>query len=225
MGDGAGAGGGQAPVGTRTVRVDTVAYRGVSGLRPLWWTPNLGHGRWHGAGQPLPVQYLCTHPMGPLAEQARHAGVHTAAGLRQLRRSVFALRIRLDGVLELDFSAAAALGLDPDAVVGPPAAYPVCSAWLGRLLRSSSEIQGLLVPSAALPGTETLVVVGKRHPFPYLATPRRAADVPCAALGLDAHAVTSLAGVVRPLEAVAHPGLDAWRAGRDQVFAQPPAAA
>lgn len=208
-----------------TVAVEVVAFRGVSGLRPLWWTPNLGLGRWHGAGQPLPVQYLCTHPTGPLAEQARHAGVHTPEGLRQLRRSVFALRIHLERVLVLDFTRAAALGLDPAALVGPPATYAVCSAWLGRLLRSAPAVQALLVPSAALPGTETLVVVGKRHPFPYLSPPRRAVDVPCAAVGLDARALTSLAGAVRRLEATAHPALDAWRAGREHRFTQPAAAA
>jgi hypothetical protein len=205
--------------------LNAVAYRGVSGLRPLWWTPNLGFGRWHGAAQRAPVQYLCTHPMGPLAEQARHAGTHTREELRQLRRHVFALRVRLEGVLALDFDGAAALGLDPAVLVGPPASYPVCSAWLGDFLESGPAVDGLLVPSAALPGTETLVVVGKRHPFPYLSAPRRAVDIPCAATALDAHAVTSLSGVVRRLEATEHPALDAWREGRQYAFAQPRAAA
>jgi RES domain-containing protein len=208
-----------------TSPLNAVAYRGVSGLRPLWWTPNLGFGRWHGAAQPAPVQYLCTHPMGPLAEQARHAGAHTPEELRQLRRNVFALRVRLERVLVLDFERAAAWGLDPAALVGPPSSYPVCSRWLGENLQTWPEVQGLLVPSAALPGTDTLVVVGKRHPFPYLSTPRRVADIPCAAAALDAHALTSLSGVVRRLEATEHTALDAWRSGGRFTFVQPPLAA
>jgi RES domain-containing protein len=203
--------------------LEVVAYRGISGLRPLWWTPNLGWGRWHGPAQPLPVQYLSTHPMGPLAEQARHAGALDAAALRQLRRNVFALRVRLDRVVDLGFAAAAAAGLEPEALVGPPSTYPVCSAWLGGLLAGLPALQGLLVPSAALPGTRTLAILGKRHPFPYLATPRRGIDIPCAAAGLDARAVTSLAGRIRPLESTVHPELAAWRERRRFSFAQPPA--
>ncbi len=208
-----------------TAPLELVAYRGISGLRPLWWTPNLGFGRWHGAGQTLPVQYLSTHPMGPLAEQARHAGAHQPAELRQLRRNVFALRVRLEHVVELSFEAAAAGGLDPGALVGPPSSYPVCSEWLGTMMAGAAQLEGLLVPSAALPGTRTLVIVGKRHPLPYLSTPRRALDIPCAAAGLEAHAVTSLAGRVRPLEATDHPELSAWRERREYRFVQPRAAA
>ncbi|MGD0833954.1 MAG: RES family NAD+ phosphorylase [Candidatus Dormibacteria bacterium] len=221
------------PLGRRPARgtaspggpVDLVVYRGISGMRPLWWTPNLGWGRWHGPAQPRPVQYLSTHPMGPLAEQARHAGTHTAIELRQLRRHVFALRVRLARVVELDFQAAAAGGLEPEALVGPPSSYPACSRWLGELIDRFPEIEGLLVPCAALPGVRTLVVIGKRHPFPYLATPRRDVDVPCAAVGLDAHAVTSLAGRIMPLESTDHPGLLAWREGRPYPFVQPRAVA
>ncbi len=205
--------------------VDLVVYRGISGMRPLWWTPNLGAGRWHGPLQPQPVQYLSTHPMGPLAEQARHAGTHTAGELRQLRRHVFALRVRLSRVVELDFDAAAAGGLDPAALVGPPFSYPACSRWLADLLARLPGIEALLVPCAALPGVQTLVVVGKRHPFPYLSTPRRDLDVPCAAVGLDAHAVTSLAGRIVPLEWADHPALRAWREGRPYPFVQPRAVA
>jgi len=207
-----------------TTPVDLVAYRGISGMRPLWWTPNLGAGRWHGPEQTQPVQYLSTHPMGPLAEQARHAGTHTAAALRQLRRHVFAMRVRLARVVVLDFDRAAASGLPPEALVGPPSTYPLCSGWLGRLLDRFPEVDGLLVPGAALPGVQSLVVIGKRHPFPYLAAPRRALDVPCAAVGLDAHAVTSLAGRVVPLESTDHPALQAWREGRRYGFIQPPVA-
>lgn len=208
-----------------TAPLELVAYRGISGLRPLWWTPNLGFGRWHGAGQPLPVQYLSTHPMGPLAEQARHAGVDQPEELRQLRRNVFALRVRLEHVVELSFEVAAAGGMDPGALVGPPSSYPVCSEWLGTMAAGAAQLDGLLVPSAALPGTRTLVIVGKRHPFPYLSTARRALDIPCAAAGLAAHPVTTLAGRIRPLDATDHPELSAWRAGREYRFVQPRAAA
>jgi hypothetical protein len=208
-----------------TTPVDLVAYRGISGMRPLWWTPNLGSGRWHGPSQPHPVQHLSTHPMGPLADQARHAGTHTAPELRQLRRHVFALRVRLDRIVLLDFDRAVASGIEPEALVGPPSTYPLCSGWLGALIARFPEIEGLLVPSAALPGVQTLVVIGKRHPFPYLSTPRRALDVPCAAVGLDAHAVTSLASRIQPLDSTDHPALRAWREGRTYPFIQPRAAA
>jgi hypothetical protein len=208
-----------------TRSLDIVVHRGISGVRPLWWTSNLGVGRWHGPHQPRPVQYTCPHPMGPLAELARHAGALTPELLRQLRRHVFALRVHLESVLELDFSRAEALGLAAADLVGPPDSYISCGSWLDGTLRSRPEIDGLLVPSAALPGTQTLVVIGKRHPFPYDRAPRRAVDVPCAAAALNAHPVTTLGSRIVPLESKDHPSLLAWREGRDVAFEQPRAAA
>ena len=209
----------------RTSPLELVAYRGISGLRPLWWTPNLGAGRWHGPDQSRPVQYLSTHPMGPLAEHARHSGAGTETELRQLRRNVFALRVRLLRVVDLSFDRAKAEGLDPECLVGPPSTYPMCSRWLGALLTRFPDIEGLLTPSAALPGVQGLVVIGKRHPFPYLVIPRRAVDIPCAAVALDAHAVSSLSGRVHPLGSVDHPALRAWQLGQSYRFVQPRAAA
>src|SRR4029077_5411899 len=136
-----------------------VAYRAVAGVRPLWWTPNLHVGRWHGPEQRTPVQYLALHPMGPLAEAARHAGLRSAAELRTLQRTVFALRIELEAVLRVDFATAHSVGLDAADMVGPPATYAACSAWLGRRLASGGALDALIVPSAALPGTENLVVL------------------------------------------------------------------
>ena len=111
-----------------TTPVDLVAYRGISGMRPLWWTPNLGAGRWHGPDQPQPVQYLSTHPMGPLAEQARHAGTHTAVTLRQLRRHVFAMRVRLARVVVLDFGNEIARGTLSEVLKDPTVRH----AYLGK---------------------------------------------------------------------------------------------
>jgi len=212
-------------IARRAAPLELVAYRGISGLRPLWWTPNLGVGRWHGPAQPRPVQYLSTHPMGPLAEQARHAGARSAAELRQLRRHVFALRVRLERVVDLDFATAEATGLPPEALIGPPSTYPVCARWLDAVMDHGLDVNGLLVPAAALPGTRNLVMIGKRHPFPYLSSPRRVLDVPCAVAALDGHAVTSLEGRIQPLDQTDHPALRAWREGRPFEFVQPRAAA
>lgn len=204
-----------------TTVFDGVVHRGISGLRPLWWSANIGIGRWHGPGQSRPVQYLSLHPMGPLAEHARHTGAATASDLRELRRNVFALRVHLDNVLHLDFDTARGLGLDPHLLVGPPSSYPACAAWLGALLDGEPHIDGVRTPNAALPGTETLVVVGRRHPLPYLEVPRRPVDIPCAMAAAEAHAPASLAGHVVPLGSTAHPALAAWRRGRADAFTQP----
>lgn len=204
---------------------DGVAYRGIAGVRPLWWEPNLGVGRWHGPGQRQPIQYLALHPMGALAEQARHLGLRTAVELRTMRHAVFAVRVHLDAVLTVDFDTARALGLEPGDLVGPPHTYATCAHWLAGLLAAVAPPDGLVVPSAALPGTRNLIVAGARHPFPYDRTPRRGLDVPCAGLAFGAHPATTLDTRVVPLDAPDHAALTAWQRGDHFLFAEPRAAA
>lgn len=204
-----------------------IVFRAIGGRLPLWVTPNVVDGRFNRAA-PLagpapagarPVQYLCLHPLGPLAEAIRHdeTGMPDA-----IRRNLFVCSVRLRRVLHVDIAGAAAVGIEPEDLVGDD--YGVTRAWLDGVLRSTPRLQALVVPSAALPGTENLVVVGARRPSPYPGPARRAVDLPVAAMGLQARAIERLPAQVHRFGVTPHPAVAAFRAGRPYGFRQPSAA-
>lgn len=204
-----------------------VVFRAVGGRLPLWTTPNVVTGRFNVAA-PLagaapsgarPVQYLCLHPLGPLAEAIRHdeTGMPEA-----VRRNLFVGVVALQRVLSVDFASSSELGIEPEDLVGDD--YTRTVAWLARLIAARPDLDGLVVPSAALPGTDNLVVLGARRPSPYPGPARRGVDVPMAAFGLDARAIERLAGVVHRFGSGVHPGVAAYREGRGLAFTQPSAA-
>jgi FXSXX-COOH protein len=202
-------------------------FRAIGGRLPLWVTPNVVDGRFNGA-TPLagaappgarPVQYLCLHPLGPLAEAIRH----DETGLPEaIRRNLFVGYVRLRRVLHVDIPAASDMGIEPEALVGDD--YAVTRNWLDGILQSLPRLEGLRVPSAALPGTENLVLFGARRPSPYPGPGRRAVDLPMAAIGLDASAIERLTARVTRFGASPHPAVAAFRAGRPYGFTQPSAA-
>ena len=56
---------------------------------------------------------------------------------------------------------------------------------------------GIIVPSAALPGTESVVLFGPRVGSPYLLEPLGEVDVPAGITAHDGRPVASLIGLVR----------------------------
>jgi hypothetical protein len=199
---------------------DGVAYRAISGVKPLWRQPNIHEGRFNrllGHPNARPTQYLCLHPMGPMAEFLRHVPV-AAADLALVARNVFALRPQLGGVLEVTFDNAMTLGIAPEALVDDD--YTACQDWVDQMLAVDRRIEAIRVPSAALPGTENLVVFGAATPISCGAAPRRSHYMPCSVANSDGRPHDQLIHGVRWTGAV-HTALAAWHAGTAFYFDQP----
>ena len=89
---------------------------------------------------------------------------------------------------------------------------------LAETLRTRME--GVIVPSAALPGTRNVVLFGPRVAAPYLTQPVSTLDVPASITADGARPPTSLVSVVR-YSGDTHAALSAWRNGIDFRFAEP----
>lgn len=191
--------------------MELVAYRGADYDTPLWVNPNSSDGRYHRAGQEM-TQYWCLHPLGPWAELLRAHGVYDPADFQYLQHRVWAARLDLgdEAVAHITFENAGDFGIAPDALVDEDLTR--CQD-LGEGLRE--EWVALRVPSAALPGTENLVVFGPRAATAYSSQPIDVdRDVP---VGISADRGTppeDLAGLVRH-RGDAHVGLGAWKLGTD----------
>jgi RES domain len=191
-------------------------YRHAMWDTPWWANPNRSAGRYNAPGDP-PVQYWCTHPLGPAAEFMRWQGKLSAAELRDVRLRVWAARVPSDDLVRIDFDNSRSYGVEPDALVGED--YSPTQALAERLRANGTA--GLLVPSAALPGTEVAVLFGPRLLFPYLLDPIDDEQV------RTAH----VADAFVPPEAVPHvcwkgsdhSALMDWQAsGRSTPFVDPP---
>ena len=76
------------------------------------------------------------------------------------------------------------------------------------------------MPSAALPGTDNVVLFGERAAAPYLVDPLGAVDVPASP---TAEAGRPPLGVLERVRrrGAPHAALEAWRAGEPFRFAEP----
>lgn len=141
-------------------------YRHAMWDTPWWVNANRSPGRYNALGDP-PVQYWCTHPLGPAAEFLRWQGALSAAELQEVHLRIWAARIPSNALVRIGFDSASSYGIEPGDLVADD--YGRTQALAERLRRSGT--QGMLVPSAALPGTEVAVLFGPRLLFPYLPEP------------------------------------------------------
>lgn len=197
-----------------------VAWRAAARDTPLWARPNRRAGRYNDAGEDA-TQYLALHPLTPWAELLRFGRITEPDGLVQLRPPVWALRVHLEREpLRLDFDTAGAHGLRPEDLVGDD--HGPCRRLAARLRADPDGPRALIAPSAALPGTENLVLLGSRLAVGYLTEPIDERDVPVSLVAQDGRAPEGLAGLVHHVGAPhEHAGLAAWRDGRRLRFEEP----
>lgn len=188
---------------------ELVLYRWADYDTPLWVNPNRSSGRWHVRGSD-PTQYWSLHPLGPWAERIRSSGMTTLDDLRSIRSRIWAARYEFDpgSVPEIDFSTCGQFGLRAeDLVSDDPGA---CQA-AGARLRDRYE--GIIVPSAALPGAANVVLFGARAMSPYaMRPPDPDHDMPTALASEQGCPPDGLLPLVCHRGAV-HRGLDAWEKG------------
>lgn len=184
-----------------------VAYRHASYGNPLRAEPARRPGRFHTGGEDSPTQYLCLHPLGPFAELMRGHDLRSADQLREIRARTWALRLALEGLPEIGFENAADFGIQPADLIADD--QEICRR-LGAELRR--RFPGVVVPSAALPGTRNLLLFGPRVGSPYLLSPAGAVDVPASVTAESGRPLIALLDRVR-FRGEPHPELEAWRRG------------
>ena len=192
------------------------AYRLASWRRPLRTEPSRVSGRFHRMTEDVPTQYLCLHPLGPWAEFLRASGLRTAEQLSLVRHRTWVLRVDLAGLPRIGFAEAATHGLRPGDLVSDD--LRACHRLADRL--RSDGAPGAIVPSAALPGTENVVLFGERAAAPYLVDPLSEVDVPASLTADGGRPPIGLVERVRRRGAP-HAALEAWRAGEPYRFAEP----
>jgi RES domain-containing protein len=190
--------------------MEVVAYRLAGWDTPLWASPNRRAGRFHAEGDP-PTQYWSLHPMTPWAELLRYDDRRTPEEADDVRARLWVGRLELDGVRRIGFADASRVQLvDADLVDDD---WSACQALARRLRSRRRGPVGLRVPSAALPGTENVVLFGERVAAPYQVDPvDRRLDVPVAHAAESARPLAELLPFVR-WRGEPHPG--------DVTFAQP----
>jgi hypothetical protein len=191
------------------------AYRLSTYGNPLRTEPARKPGRYHTGVEDSSTQYLCLHPLGPLAEFMRGNDLRSPLQVRQVRERTWALRVDDRGLIEITFDNASDFALDAaDLVADDPSR---CQE-LARRLRD--ELPGVVVPSAALPGTSNLVLFGPRVGSPYLLDPIGAVDIPA---GITAHGgrpIVSLLDIVR-FAGEPHAEIEALERGDEFLFDEP----
>lgn len=195
--------------------MELVAFRTSGWDTPWWVSPNRDSGRFN----PIdtgPIQYWSLHPLGPYAEYIR--AQHWPAGLiEELRLRLWVARIPDDDILMVGFEDAEAQGLQAHDLIsddlGP------CQD-LGAACLERGSPAGLRVPSAALPGTENIVLFGARVLFPYTLEPFGRVDIPTAIGAEGAVPPSTLMPFVR-LAGTPHVAFEAWASGQPFVFEEP----
>jgi hypothetical protein len=197
---------------------EAIVWRLAGWDTPLWSGPNRRAGRYNRAGAGS-TQYMCLHPWGPWAEILRWENRRTADEAAELSGRVWSLRVTLPTPpRRIGFDDAPALSVAPDDLVSED--YTVCQD-LADEARNAGEL-ALVVPSAALPGTESLVLFGPRVMIPWLLEPVDIdVDVPATVTAERAGPPLEVLDSVR-WRGAPHRGLEDWRAGRSSYFLERP---
>jgi RES domain len=182
---------------------------------PWWAFPSSRGGRFH-RGRTEIVQYLSLHPLGPAAEMLRH-NVGPNGNPDDVILNLWTALIDLDDVTGVDFKDCGRYGLTPDELVGDD--YARTQA-LADDVRASGAV-GMIVPSAALPGTYNLILFGVRLLNPFLSQPLTPEDIPTGHLTDGARTPAEVVANVRWFGAP-HKALEQWKTtGNYDLFDDP----
>lgn len=141
-------------------------YRHATWDTPWWVNSSRAPGRYNTPSDP-PTQYWCTHPLGVAAEFLRWNGQLDLAELKEVRLRLWAAKLDDDELVRVSFDNADDHDMRPEDLIGED--Y-TATQHLAMRLREAG-VPGMVVPSAALPGAETVVLFGPRLAHPYLLEP------------------------------------------------------
>lgn len=202
---------------------ELVAFRCCAYASPFWEGPNPQPGRFNRAGE-APTTYMGLHPLTPWAELLRSTGRRTVDEVRGLRPVSWAVRVLADpdDTIELTFETASDHGLRPEDLVSDD--HTACQDFAAGLRSDPAAPKVIVAPSAALPGTRTMALLGRRVMAPYDLEVNHDpfVDTSAAATAALGSSLLSLVGAVHYQGTGAvHPGLVAWQAGDEYDFAEP----
>lgn len=161
---------------------DGVAFRYSNYDTPFWVRPNSESGRWHRAGDD-PTQYLATTVEGAWAELIRAEGLGSEAEVSLIRMPMWVARVRVHRIADYGtFDKAAEAGFSPEALIDDD--YHRCQEE-GKRLRLAGY-QGVLAPSAALPGSTNLTLFGPKVASSWEVQPLLPSSIPASTLAIGA---------------------------------------
>jgi RES domain len=196
--------------------VRLIAYRHAAYDTPWRVAPSPAGGRFHRPGDRI-VQYLCLHPLGPAAEMLRHI-VGPDRDPDHLVLNLWVARLDVDATV-VSFANCHDWDITPDQLVGQDS--EPTRELAERVSQDGHE--GMIVPSAALPGTQNLVLFGPRLLQSYLMAPLSSGEVSTGHLTDGARSVAEVVPLVRWL-GEPHPALEMWVNDRSSyVLMDPPA--
>jgi RES domain-containing protein len=206
------------------VAVEHVTFRLANHETPLWAIANFSSARYNRAGTGA-TQYLSLHPMTPWAELLRAEDRRTRERALLLRYPLWTIRVRFDDdPPELTFDNAGGFMLAPDDLVADD--HTPCQGFAEGERAAADGLRACVTPSAALPGTRNLVVLDPAVVTSFEAEPIGPEDLPTAMAAQDGRCPDELWTLVHYRGGVTpHPALDAWAAGNNFVFEEPPVTA
>jgi hypothetical protein len=161
-------------------------------------------GRFHRAGADI-VQYLSLHPLGPAAEMLRQ-NVGPSGDPDDVVLNLWTAVVDIDDAKRVDFENCHAYGLTPDQLVGDD--YTPTQK-LADDIRADGAA-AMIVPSAALPGTDNLILFGVRLLHPFLWEPIDPEEISTGHLTDGARPPAEVRDHVRWVGA-AHKAADQWK--------------
>lgn len=197
---------------------ELVGFRVASWDTPLRANANRQPGRFNHARSGA-TQYIALHPLATWAEYLRWHDLRDAAALREIRLGVWAIRVNVEEMLNVDFDNAHELGLSAEDLISDD--WSACQA-AGERLRSDPGAPKILrTPSAALPGAHNVVILEARVAVPYSFTPIDSVDTPVTLCAAGAQPPKALLELVR-FRGAEHAGYRAWRGGEGFELVEPP---
>jgi hypothetical protein len=185
--------------------VKLTVFRHAAYDSPWWVFPSSRPGRFNRARQDT-VQYLCLHPLGPAAEMLRH-NVGPGGDPDEVILNLWTAVVDVSDVRRVDFDECATYGRTPDELVGDNYAP---TQLLADEVRASGS-SAMVVPSAALPGTHSLILFGVRVLHPFLWQPLAPEEISTGHLSDGARVAAEVASRVRWFGSE-HSALEQWKA-------------
>lgn len=152
-----------------------VAYRATTYDTPLWVSPNSRPGRWSHPEDGTIAQYCTLDVASALAEMVRYENLREVDEARELRVSIWELRID-EGAIT-DYSTpkrTTEQGFSWESLISD--SWSECRAEGLRIMEEGGR--GILAPSAALPQGITLTLFGPRTEIAWQAEPSLSIQIP-----------------------------------------------
>jgi hypothetical protein len=198
--------------------LELITFRLANYETPLWSVENFSAGRYNDADSGA-TQYLSLHPLTPWAELLRNEDRRTRERALLMRYPLWAVRVQLDGEpFELTFDNVEKFALRPEDLVADD--HSPCRALAQAFRRGGPS--AFAAPSAALPGTQNLIVLEPRVLASWSQRPLDEIDWPASLTSQDGRCPEGLWDLVHYRQAgTRHPALEAWESGQEFVFEEP----